>query len=136
MRTIERHNQIDQLLKFVDQKATETINKGLKFTIEFSDNGITESQFNAQHVWFRWCAEYLNKKGFYRYHSVSGRKIPWTETDFKNDVYKRVLKVWKKKASTKDQDTKDPEDVRLAITGHLAAEYGDIILPEWPSNRG
>jgi len=134
MKTIERHNQIHDLLCHIDLKATQAINKGLKFTVEYRDDGITEKQFNAMHVWFEWCAKYLIDNGHYAYGGVTGKRRPWTKGKFKEDVYKVILKMWKDKASTKDQNTSDPEQIRLALSGHLATAYkAHIMLPEWPS---
>ncbi len=136
MRTIERHEQINKLLDHVDAEATKAINSGLKFTIECRDNGITEKQFNAGQVWFRDCAKYLNDINALRLSPVTGIRIPWTERAFKEDIYKVLLSMWKNKQSTKDQNTKDPDEIRLAISGHLATAYKiNIQLPEWPSNR-
>ena len=136
MKTVERHDQINELLKDIDARATKAINAGLKFTVEYRDNGITEKQYGSLHVWFRWCSEYLNSIGAYQCTRVSGRRVPWTEKDFKDGPYKTLLKRWKGKMSTKDQNSKDPEEIRLALSGHLATEYSlNIQLPEWPSLR-
>lgn len=136
MKTIERHDQIDELLIKIDHEAGKAINAGLKFTIEWRDDGITEKQFKSMHVWFQWCADYLNENKWYACAAVTGKRIPWTKDKFKDDVYKVLLKHWKEKKSTKDQNTKDPEEIRLALSGHLATAYEEnIILPEWPSYR-
>lgn len=136
MKTIERHNQIDKLLKKIDLEATKALNAGLKFTVEWRDDGITEKQFGAMFLWFDWCVKYLNENGFYACSAVTGKRIPWTKDKFHKDVYKVLLKHWKEKSSTKDQNTKDPEEIRLALSGHLATAYQEnIILPEWPSLR-
>ena len=134
MKTIERHNQIHDLLCEIDAKATEALNKGLKFTVEYRDDGITKSQFDAMHVWIRWCVKYLNEIGAYRLSPVSGKLIPWTDIAFKEDIYKVVLNALSGKGSTKKQNTVEPNDIRLAISGHMATGYKmDICLPEWPS---
>ena len=136
MKTIEKAHQIDEVLRWIDEKATKAINKGLKFTVEGRDDGITEAQFSSLHVWIRMCVNYLNDIDALRLSPVSGKLIPWTELAFKEDVYKVVLKLWKNKKSTKDQNTSEPNDIRLAISGHLATGYKkNIMLPEWPSNR-
>ena len=136
MKTISDHKQIDGLLKYLDDKATKAINNGLQFTIECRTDGITERQFNAGQVWFRMCADYLNKNGFYAKHPVSGNDTLWDDELFKSRVYKVLLKGWKGKDSTKDQNTKDPDEIRIAITAHLQTYYDGILLPEWPSLRG
>jgi hypothetical protein len=136
MKTIERHDQINAILEDVDRAATKAINSGLKFTVEWRDDGITEKQFNSMFRWFELCAKYLNENGFYACAAVTGKRIPWTKDKFHKDVYKVILKHWKEKASTKDQNTKDPDEIRLALSGHLATAYEDnIILPEWPCYR-
>ena len=136
MKTVEHHSQIRELLNDIDTKATKAINAGLKFTVEYRDNGITEKQFDSLHVWIRWCVKYLNERALYRCAPITARPIPWTELIFKEDVYKVVLKRWKNKHSTKRQNTIDPEEIRLAISGHMATAYNDNIqLPEWPSAR-
>ena len=136
MKTIEKTHQIDNLLKFIDESATKAISEGLTFTVECRTDGITEKQFNAMHAWIRMCVKYLNEGRNYRRSPLKGVMVPWTEKAFKEDVYKLLLKAWKNKPSTKNQNTKDPEDIRLALTAHLSTEYGDIILPPWPSLRG
>lgn len=136
MRTIERHIEINRLLNDIDLAATDAINRGLKFTVEWRDDGVTEKQFKASHVWFKWCADYLNSIGVYRCAPTGRKMIPWTQSAFKEDVYKPVLKIWKGKDSTKKQNTVDPNEIVLAISGHLATAYKkNIKLPEWPSNR-
>ena len=136
MITINHHSEIDALLKTIDAEATKAINSGKNFTAKWTDNNITNNQFNAMHVWIRQCANYLNEIGMYRLSPVSGKKIPWTEIAFKEDVYKVVLKALADKDSTKEQTTKNPNDIRLAISGHMATAYKEnILLPEWPSLR-
>ena len=136
MRTIEDHKQIDQLLRMVDEHATKAINEGKKFTVEWRDNGITEKQFKGLHVWFRHCCTYLNDRGLYRLSPVSGKKIPSTEKAFKNDVYKVILAALTKKQSTKYQSTIEPNDIVMAISGHMATAWSTSVqLPPWPSNR-
>lgn len=136
MLTIDNHKNIDELLKKIDYEATRALNSGKKFTIEWRDNGITKNQFDALHVWIRHCVNYLNDIGAYRMSPVSGKKIPWTERAFKDDVYKVVLKGWANKTSTKVQNTTEPDEIRLAISGHMATAYEqNILLPEWPSYR-
>ena len=136
MKTISNHEEINELLIFIEGKAVKAINAGLSFTVEHRDNGITESQFNAMHVWIRKCVQYLNEKKLYRCAPVSGRMIEWSEEAFKDDVYKVVLKAMSNKVSTKDQNTIDPTDVVLCISGHMSTGYEEnVCLPEWPSNR-
>lgn len=138
MITIEGYKQIDKALIKLDQEATKALKKGLKFTIEYRDDGITQKQFRALHVWFKLCCEYLNESNHYRLSPVSGKKIPWTLTAFKEDVYKPVLNAVSEKKSTKEQNTVEPHEIREIITAHLATAWQDktITLPEWPSNRG
>ena len=120
----------------IDAEATKAINSGKNFTAKWTDNNITSNQFNAMHVWIRQCVNYLNEIGMYRLSPVSGKKIPWTEIAFKEDVYKVILKALADKDSTKEQTTKNPNDIRLAISGHMATAYKEnILLPEWPSFR-
>ena len=134
MRTIENFKDIDRVLKEIGQAATNAINKNKKLTIEWRDNGITKKQFNALHVWIRHCVNYLNGIKMYRLSPVSGNRIPWSENAFKDDVYKVVLKALSNKKSTKDQNTVEPDEIRLAISGHMATAYKEnILLPEWPS---
>lgn len=134
MKTIEKHVEINKLLCEIDAAATKAINGGKKFTVEWRNNGITKSQFDALHVWIRHCVKYLNGMKLYRCAAVTGRRVPWDERSFKDDVYKVVLKALSEKASTKDQNTTEPNDIRLAISGHMASWYGvDVVLPEWPS---
>lgn len=136
MKTIERHQQIHDLLCFIDARATAALNKGLKYTVEDKTNGITESQFKAMHVWCGMCADYLNTIKVYRCSPVTGRPMPWTKDSFK-EIYKILLATWKGKASTKDQDTIEPSEIVLALSGHLAtAHKRNITLPEWPQLRG
>ena len=66
---------------------------------------------------------------------MSGKTVKWREGDFKYYIYKPFLKVYTGKISTMDQDTKEPSDVCLALSGHFASEYG-LQLPSWPSLRG
>ncbi len=103
MITINHHSEIDALLKTIDAEATKAINSGKNFTAKWTDNNITSNQFNAMHVWIRQCVNYLNEMGMYRLSPVSGKKIPWTEIAFKEDVYKVVLKALADKDSTKEQ---------------------------------
>ena len=136
MKTINSTREIDRLLKDIDLAATQSINKGLRFTVEWRDDGITEKQFNSMHKWCRMCEQYLNQNKFYRVSLDGSRRIPWQEGDFKQLIYKPLLKAWKSKASTKDQNTSEPEEIRLALSGHLATAYKEnILLPEWPSHR-
>jgi len=53
---------------------------------------------------------------------------------FKNSIYKEYLSVVLGKTSTEQQDSVDPSEVYLAISSHIATEYG-VQLPEWPNNR-
>ena len=138
MKTIYKPEEINNLLIDIERDALRAFEKNLAFTVEWRDNGITEKQFNSMHVWFEWCAKYLNDNKWYACAAVTGRRIPWTKERFKQDVYNVILKHWKEKRSTKDQNTSDPEHIRLALSGHLASAYDDktITLPEWPSLRG
>lgn len=136
MKTIERFNQIDEVLRDIDAVATKAINKGLRLTVEWRDDGITDRQFKALHVWCGMCADYLNQNKHYAFSAVTGKRIKWTKEKFKQDVYKVLLSHWKSKKSTKDQNTRDPEEIRLALSSHLATAYNEnIMLPEWPSLR-
>lgn len=39
------------------------------------------------------------------------------------------------KGVNEDQTTSEPEEIRLALSGHLAGYFDvDIVLPEWPHN--
>ena len=136
MKTIEKYTDIDAVLSLIDKHSTAAIKMGLKFTVEWRTDGITEPQFSALHVWIRLCVDYLNNKRLYRCSPVTGKKILWTERAFKEDVYKVVLKALSDKDSTKKQNTVEPNDIRLAISGHMAAGYkDDVCLPDWPSLR-
>lgn len=127
---------MDPALIELDKAATNALKNGNKVTIELKINQITPKQFKALHVWCKLCAEHLNTSGFHRLSPVSGRRIPWTLTAFKEDVYKPVLKALTDKVSTKDQSTVEPNDIREAITAHMATGYNEtVILPEWPSKR-
>lgn len=135
MKTIHTHEEIQGLLVHIDGQATKTIKKGLAFTVEYRDNGITEAQFSALHVWIRECVKYLNKKKMYRCGPVTGKKIPWTERAYKDDVYKVVLEAMTNKKSTLEQSTVDPNEIYLCICGHMQTAYEqDLCLPQWPSN--
>ena len=136
MKTIHSEIEINDLLIKIEQEAIKAIRKNLAFTVEYRDNGITEKQFKAMHVWCRLCAEYLNDKKLYRLSPVSGKQIPWTLIAFKEDVYKVVLAALGKD-STKKQDTIEPNTIRLAISAHMATGFkADVMLPEWPQNKG
>jgi len=136
MKTIERADQIPELIGKITARAYAAVDNKLKFTVEWRDNGITESQFKALHVWCGMCADYLNTIKVYRCSPVTGRPMPWTKDSFK-EIYKILLATWKGKASTKDQDTIEPSEIVLALSGHLAtAHKRNITLPEWPQLRG
>jgi hypothetical protein len=136
MRTIHNPEQINGILVDVEKAALAAFKNELAFTVEWRDNGITEKQFSAMHVWIKLCVDYLNSIGAYRKSPVSGKLIPWTPQAFKDDVYKVILAALGKK-STKDQNTIEPNVIRLAISGHMATAWEkDIMLPEWPSARG
>lgn len=96
---------------------------------------ITDSQFNAMHVWFRLCEKAMNDFGLYRIHVLSGKKSRWKENEFKYYIYKPFLLTTKGKTSTKDQDTCEPCDAFLALCAHFATDYG-LTLPTWPNLRG
>ena len=137
MKTIRDFKEINPLLIEIDKAATKAFNNGLSFTVEYRDNGITDKQFSALHVWIRHCVQHLNNLGLFRLSPVSGKKIPWTESAFKDDVYKVVLKALCDKSSTKDQNTIEPDAIRLAISGHMATAWDTTVtLPEWPQKRG
>ena len=136
MITISTHSEIHDVLCKLDRAATVAINDGKKLTVEWRDDGITKSQFSALHVWCRQCSAYLNSINMYRLSPVSGKRVPWTEIAFKEDVYKPVLAALTDKTSTKNQNTVEPDQIRLAITGHMATAYRENIqLPEWPYLR-
>ena len=130
-------SNLDAALIEIERKATQDVKAGKKVYLEYSTDDITPKQFRALHVWCKLCAEHLNTAGFHRLSPVSGKRIPWTLTAFKEDVYKPVLKALTDKDSTKKQSTVDPNEIREAITAHMATGYKEtVILPEWPSNRG
>ena len=135
---IKTIREINPMLVKIDMAATACINAGRAFEVDWkNENDITEKQFKSLHVWCDKCANYLNGIGLYRCSPVTGKKIPWTKLAFKEDVYKPVLKALSEKKSTKDQSTKDPENVRLAISGHMSTGYKiNVCLPDWPSLRG
>ena len=136
MKTVESYSEMPKLLNWVDKEAREGIAKGLKVTIDVGTNKVTKSQFDAMHVWIRMCVKYLNDINMHRLSPITGKLIPWTESAFREDVYKVILKIWKGKTSTKDQSTADPNDIVLVISAHLATGYKtNITLPEWPSGR-
>ena len=136
MKTIHKHTERQGLLELIDKRASTAIDAGLAFTVEYRDNGITEAQFKAMHVWIHHCVKYLNDLCLYRCSPVSGKKIPWTDLAFKEDVYKVVLKAMTNKTTTKKQNTIEPNDIVLCISGHMATGYErNVCLPAWPSNR-
>ena len=95
---------------------------------------ITDKQVKALHVWCRLCERYLNSVMYYRFKSMGGT-TKWIEGDFKYYIYKPFLKVYKGKTSTMDQDSVEPSDICLALSGHFATEW-QLQLPEWPNIRG
>jgi len=95
----------------------------------------TDKQRGALHVWCRECADTLNKSQMWYHTPLNPNKVlPWTMLRFKNSIYKEYLSGVLGKTSTEQQNSVDPSEVYLAISGHIATEYG-IQLPEWPNNR-
>lgn len=95
----------------------------------------TDKQRRSLHVWCGQCAEKLNENQMWYHAPLNPKKVfPWTMIRFKNAIYKEYLITVLGKSSTEQQDSVDPAEVYLAISGHIATEYG-IQLPEWPSNR-
>lgn len=133
---IQLHSQIHEALCEIDVYTTNAINKGRTVTVEYCDDAVSKKQLSSMHLWCRWCELYLNQVDAHRVSDITGKLVPWGEGDFKQCVYKPFLKAWKGKKSTKDQNTKDPEEIRMALSGHMASTYKkDICLPEWPSGR-
>jgi len=95
---------------------------------------ISTLQVKALHVWCRQCEDVLNDAKYYRFMVMSGKTIPWREGDFKYYIYKPFLKTYTGKNSTMDQDTTEPSEISLALSGHFATEY-QLQLPSWPSIR-
>ena len=108
--------------------------KPIKLTAEFHEPDITDKQFKALHVWCRQCEQSLNKAMFYRKDALTGTERAWQEGDFKHYIYKPFIKIYKKKFSTKDQNTSEPSEVCLALSGHFSTEH-NVQLPPWPSFR-
>ena len=104
--TIAIHTQIDTVLLELDAYATKSINSGRMVTVEWCNDAVTTTQLKSMHLWCRWCEVYLNSIDAYRVSSITGKMVPWSDGDFKQCVYKPFLRVWKGKASTKDQTTK------------------------------
>ena len=95
----------------------------------------TDPQRKALHVWCQKCANTLNENQMWYHSPLNPNKVlPWTKMRFKNAIYKEYLSTVLNKTSTEQQDSVDPSEVYLGISGHIAAEYG-VQLPEWPSNR-
>lgn len=124
----------DKFRNFTEHRAAMLLS-GKKCMVEIVEGGeITPKQFDAEHVWFRQCAEKLRDAGVDMKMILEGAKaaIPVTETSFKEVCYKPVLKVMSGKDSTTKQNTKEPAEVREVLHRHFAEEH-NVQLPEWPT---
>ena len=74
----------------------------------------------------------FNKDGVKFHGGLSGKLTNWTESDFKEGVYKKFLLYYKGKQSTQKQTNKDVSDCLLALTSHIAQDHGST-MPMFPS---
>ena len=100
--------------------------------VKYAPETISDKAFRAMHLWFRQCEKQLNSNGIRQHAGLSGKETSWQDGDFKQAVYKRFLRYYLGKSSTKDQTNNDLSECLTALTAHVAQEYG-CTLPMFPS---
>lgn len=99
----------------------------------------TPTQRNAEHVWFRMCAEFCNEHGIEKRVVIDrlsdrGIDMPWTEESWKEDVWKPILEKVTGATSTEDESTTDIDFLYSGLTRWFAQTFGET-LPPFPSNE-
>lgn len=95
----------------------------------------TKLQNRAMHLWFRQCAECLNDSGLDMlifFERINFQlNLDWTDTAFKEKIWKYAQQDMLDKESTAELDTAEPSQICLLLTKAIAEQTG-VTLPPWP----
>lgn len=99
----------------------------------------TPAQRNAEHLWFRQVAQLLADNSIDQRVVIErlcdrGIDIPWSDTSFKENVYKPILKRVSGATSTEKESTTDPQIIYMGLCKWFAEEF-QVTLPPWPSDE-
>jgi hypothetical protein len=95
----------------------------------------TSQQNRAMHKWFELLAEALNDAGFDIKTTIrQDLDIPWTATTIKELLWRPIQKVYKRKQSTTQLQTKDIDAIYDIINREIGQRTG-IDVPPFPSTE-
>ena len=101
-----------------------------------NDQQRTDSQNRSLHLWFRHVAKALNDAGIDQKATIDklqtrGLDIPWTDSAFKENVWKPIYKAMSGNESTTDANRTDYNAEYMGLCKWFAQEFG-VTLPPFP----
>jgi len=101
-----------------------------------NDQQRTDTQNRSLHLWFRQVAKALNDAGIDQRATIEalqtrGLDVPWTDTAFKENVWKPIYKAMSGHESTTEAGRTDYNAEYTGLCKWFGQEFG-VTLPPWP----